>query len=73
MNEWADSDEVTITYRTMKQMISEAQEAEREKIIAHLESAFAVHVAHTSAEHVDDNWNYGFKRAVRMIREMGEQ
>ena len=37
MSKWVDEDELTITYRTLKQGMAEAQEAERERIIALLE------------------------------------
>ena len=37
MTEWQDSDELTITFGTLKQAMSEATEAERERIVALLE------------------------------------
>ena len=37
MTEWQDGDEVTITFGTLKQAMSEAAEAERERIVALLD------------------------------------
>ena len=37
MTEWQDGDEVTITFGTLKQAISEATGAERERIVALLD------------------------------------
>ena len=39
MTEWVDDDELTITYRTLRQGMREAQEAERNRIVELLAEA----------------------------------
>ena len=68
MTDWVDDDEVTITYRTMKQMIAEAQEAERAKIVADLRSFFFEHLSHHSESAPSNKaWDAGFKHAIHAI------
>jgi hypothetical protein len=68
MTNWVDDDEVTITYRTMKQMIAEAQEAERAKIVADLRSFFFEHLSHHSKSAPSNKaWDAGFKHAIHKI------
>jgi hypothetical protein len=68
--DWADDDEVTITFRTMKQMISEAQEAERAKIVTDLKSVFFEHLSHHSESAPSNKaWDAGFRHAIHAVTE----
>jgi hypothetical protein len=74
VSDWADNDEVTITYRTLKQMALEAGKSERERIAMHLYGIYYEHLSHHSqnASAVKD-WNLGFKYALDIVNEgLGE-
>jgi hypothetical protein len=68
MTDWVDDDEVTITYRTLKQMARESAEAERVKIVEELNCKFFQHLSHHStAAPVDEMWNNGFQHALKIV------
>jgi hypothetical protein len=70
VSDWANDDEVTITYRTMKQMIAEAQEAERAKIVTDLKSVFFEHLSHHSESAPSNKaWDAGFRHAIHAVTE----
>ena len=54
MTEWVDEDELTITYKTLRQAIAESAQAERERIVALLEAEVwdSPELAHPYARHV---------------------
>jgi hypothetical protein len=68
VSEWVDDDEVTVTYRTLKQMARESAEAERTKIVEELNSRFFLHLSHHStAAPADEMWNNGFQHALKIV------
>jgi hypothetical protein len=68
VNEWVDDDEVTVTYRTLKQMARESAEAERAKIVEELNCRFFQHLSHHStAAPADEMWNKGFQYALKIV------